>query len=463
MDKKDWAYLGGGVAVSAGIVVGTVAWDRRLAAQATSTTTATTSGTSSSSTSSSTTSETLSAVGNLTASNRQGTLVLGWQPPQNTPHPTTGSSAVPVTYRVSTTNGLVLDSGFTGNTYAVTSLTVGQSYTFEVVAVQGSATSAPASVTATVPTITSQSITGSEASAGTSSTATAQDQYGDNLSGKISPTEAWTLFQEGKLPGPGFVVQGEWFQNLYQVPQSLRSSAQTNSAATAAQSQDTALYQKLGIIPSTAAVSSASTELAAEQRGIRALQSSGASNTVIENYLQQEFGYSSTIAGEEAAQGYPVLQETVTEATGGKQTGGVPYTGTSSSASSGSTSSTSTASSSGTSQNTPSSGSSSKTGTVPGPSGASSGPTLVSKSEVYLSNVNSCLYNYQVIGHYSNGTTKVLGTITRQEGDCANQPTVKYTFRRYASNVDSTYYTYDVIAVYTNGTEKQIGTVVVKK
>lgn len=45
----------------------------------------------------------------------------------------------------------------------------------------------------------------------------------DTLSGKITPEQAQVLYQEGQLAGPGFVVNGVWYQNLYQIPLSLRS------------------------------------------------------------------------------------------------------------------------------------------------------------------------------------------------------------------------------------------------
>jgi hypothetical protein len=90
-------------------------------------------------------------------------------------------------------------------------------------------------------------------------------------------------------------------------------------------------------------------------------------------------------------------------------------------------------------------------------------PHIVSYRYQYLSNTNSCLYHYEKIAVYSDGTEKDVGTVTRQEGICTSAPTVKYTYREYLSNTNSCYYHYAVIAVYTNGQKQQIGTVTVKE
>lgn len=110
-----------------------------------------------------------------------------------------------------------------------------------------------------------------------------------------------------------------------------------------------------------------------------------------------------------------------------------------------------------------SSSGSTSSGSTTSTTATTSAPTLVSTSLVYLYNENSCLYTYRKIGHYSNGTTQDLGTVTLQQGTCANKPTVKYTYRKYLYNVNSTYYTYAIMAVYTNGTQEQVGTVTVKQ
>jgi hypothetical protein len=170
------------------------------------------------------------------------------------------------------------------------------------------------------------------------------------LNGQLSPAQALTLARAGKIPGPGFVVvvpgQGPvWYQNLNQIPPHLRPLAAVNSGEVATavsvgvsatgqggqssyiqdvlhgsitpsaqvsgsqQAQYAALYQRLGIIPSLQQLSSARSEIQAEQQGIRALQQAGASPQAIENYLVQLYGYSPQIAAEEVAQGFPVLQQ----------------------------------------------------------------------------------------------------------------------------------------------------------
>jgi hypothetical protein len=90
-------------------------------------------------------------------------------------------------------------------------------------------------------------------------------------------------------------------------------------------------------------------------------------------------------------------------------------------------------------------------------------PHIVGYRYQYLSNTNSCLYHYEKIAIYSNGTEQDVGTVTRQQGICTNTPTVQYTYRKYLSNTNSCYYHYAVIAVYTNGQQQQIGTVTVKQ
>lgn len=70
-----------------------------------------------------------------------------------------------------------------------------------------------------------QQVTSSQASGAPGVPPTAQDKYGDSKSGKITPAQAKKLFEAGKLPGPGFVVNGEWFQNIDQIPPALRSKA----------------------------------------------------------------------------------------------------------------------------------------------------------------------------------------------------------------------------------------------
>lgn len=102
--------------------------------------------------------------------------------------------------------------------------------------------------------------------------------------------------------------------------------------------------------------------------------------------------------------------------------------------------------------------STSKTATSsPGPST----PKLVSTSLKYLYNENSCLFTYEKIGHYSDGSTRNLGKVTQQQGNCASKPTVKYTYRHYLYNANG-YYHYAIMAVYTNGKTEQIGTVTTK-
>lgn len=57
---------------------------------------------------------------------------------------------------------------------------------------------------------------------------TRSQEAADKYSGKISPAEAKKLLAEGKLLGPGWVSNGTWYQNLYQIPTARRASAQVN-------------------------------------------------------------------------------------------------------------------------------------------------------------------------------------------------------------------------------------------
>ncbi|MHB1610985.1 MAG: hypothetical protein ACYCT0_04745, partial [Sulfobacillus sp.] len=132
--------------------------------------------------------------------------------------------------------------------------------------------------------------------------------------------------------------------------------------------------------------------------------------------------------------------------------------------SSGSTASSTATAASTSGSATASAAASSTSTSAPGPSTQqTTAPTLVSTSLEYLYNENSCLYTYRKIGHYSNGTTQDLGTVTMQQGTCADKPTVSYTYRKYLYNENSCYYTYAIMAVYTNGTQERVGTVTVKQ
>lgn len=124
---------------------------------------------------------------------------------------------------------------------------------------------------------------------------------------------------------------------------------------------------------------------------------------------------------------------------------------------------TTTTSASSTNSNGSASATTTASTSAPGPSTQTTEPTLVSTSLEYLYNENSCLYTYRKIGHYSNGATQDLGTVTLQQGSCADKPTVSYTYRKYLYNVNSCYYTYAIMAVYTNGTQERVGTVTVKQ
>lgn len=60
---------------------------------------------------------------------------------------------------------------------------------------------------------------------------TVTNPEGINKSGKISPSKAkqlWNQSNNGGLAGPGFVVNGVWYQDFYQIPTSLRAQSRVN-------------------------------------------------------------------------------------------------------------------------------------------------------------------------------------------------------------------------------------------
>lgn len=92
------------------------------------------------------------------------------------------------------------------------------------------------------------------------------------------------------------------------------------------------------------------------------------------------------------------------------------------------------------------------------PASSSSGPKLVRIELQFQYNHYSCLYFYKKVGVYSNGTTKTLGMVAKQQNRCQGLPPIKYVYLRYLSNKQSVYYTYAVMAVFQNGSQKQVAT-----
>jgi hypothetical protein len=90
-------------------------------------------------------------------------------------------------------------------------------------------------------------------------------------------------------------------------------------------------------------------------------------------------------------------------------------------------------------------------------------PHIVGYRDVYVSNTYSCLYHYDRYAVYSNGTTKLVGTVTKQEGHCAGLPPIQYVYLKYLSNTDSCYYHYAVMAHFLSGGDQQVGTVTIKR
>ena len=205
-----------------------------------------------------------------------------------------------------------------GTTDTISGLTAGQAYTVSVVACNAHGCSTtPATTHVSIPKTSFRTTSGSSS-----------QNYGESLSGTISPSQAWADYKAGKLAGPGWVLNGQWFQNVDQIPASERSAAGVNSAELSSgtsasgeggqssyiydlqhggitsssqvsgsqQGAYAAEYQKLGIIPSTAQTSTASRETSAEQAGLQKLKASGASANAQENYLVQLYGYSPSIA-----------------------------------------------------------------------------------------------------------------------------------------------------------------------
>ncbi len=327
--KTKWIAGGGAVVVAGGLAA--VLWTRPKASSGspggTAQTGGATTGTAPAPGIEGTTPTTLNVVGLNATASPSGTVVLRWAP-------TSAATAYKV---ILVSNGTVLATGLTARTYTVNKLTAGHTYTFGVYAcnARGCGT-IPAKATVTIPTTAPEPVP----------TTNPLQQYGESLSGKITPSQAMALYQQGKIAGPGFVVNGQWYQNLDQIPSSVRGSAVPNSTelatATSAgvsaageggqsayitdvlsggisstygtsgsqQAQDAETYQTLGVIPSTAQTSNASSETAAMQSGIKSLLASGASSATIQNYLVQLYGFSPTVAAQEAAQGYPILQQT---------------------------------------------------------------------------------------------------------------------------------------------------------
>lgn len=92
------------------------------------------------------------------------------------------------------------------------------------------------------------------------------------------------------------------------------------------------------------------------------------------------------------------------------------------------------------------------------PTTTQSGAHVVSTHLEYARNCYSCLYLYERVDTYSNGTTTRTPVI-KQLNACAGLPVV-YVGLVYLSNKNSTYYKYAVYAYLSNGTRKQIATYV---
>ena len=114
------------------------------------------------------------------------------------------------------------------------------------------------------------------------------------------------------------------------------------------------------------------------------------------------------------------------------------------------------------------------TGTAPqGTGGSTKTPpkkgkvTLLKKTDHYLYfDAATCLYHFEVIGHYSDGTTRDLGTITKAKAGCkppakkAASPkvTLKYSYAHYLSfDAKTCLYTFQKMGVYSDGTTRAIG------
>lgn len=81
---------------------------------------------------------------------------------------------------------------------------------------------------------------------------------------------------------------------------------------------------------------------------------------------------------------------------------------------------------------------------------------LVKTTYTYRFNHFSCLYFYEKVGHYADGSTKNLGLVVRQDKACQGLPPVQYVYLTYLSHRGDTY-RYAVMAVFQNGTQKQVG------
>ena len=101
------------------------------------------------------------------------------------------------------------------------------------------------------------------------------------------------------------------------------------------------------------------------------------------------------------------------------------------------------------------------------PKTTSGKPTLLGKTEHYLFfDAATCLYHFEVIGQYSDGTTRDLGTVTRKKSGCTPQAakkappqvTLRYTYNHYLSFNDQTCLdTFQKMGVYSDGTTRPIG------